>query len=201
VPKHKGISYFLVDMHSPGLEVRPLREANGNYLFNEVFLDQVFVPDNRVVGEIDNGWRLARTTLSNERVSIGGMQPIRVPLHELAERKDLVASESDVNAGLGKVIAHSQVIGAMQLRDVLRRLSGLQPGVEGSALKVASGQLHVLVTSEAMKWMGPAAATADGPGALATQQYLSSPPMLIGGGTPEIQLNVIAERILGLPRD
>jgi len=72
-PKHKGITYFLVDMASDGLDVRPLREANGKFLFNEVFLDSVFVPDDRVVGEINNGWRLARTTLSNERVSMGGM--------------------------------------------------------------------------------------------------------------------------------
>jgi 3-oxochol-4-en-24-oyl-CoA dehydrogenase len=201
VPKHKGITYFLVDMRSPGLEVRPLREANGNYLFNEVFLDEVFVPDARVVGEVDNGWRLARTTLSNERVSIGGMLAIRLPVHELAERKDLVASDADVDAGLGTVIAQAQVIGAMQLRDVIRRISGLEPGVEGSALKVAAGALHVTVTGEAMKWLGPASAVAEGPGAQSTQQYLSSPPMLIGGGTPEIQLNVIAERILGLPRD
>src|SRR5262249_55837739 len=69
-PKHKGLSYFLVDMHSPGLEVRPLREANGGYMFNEVFISDVFVPDSRLVGEPCEGWRLARTTLGNERVNI-----------------------------------------------------------------------------------------------------------------------------------
>jgi alkylation response protein AidB-like acyl-CoA dehydrogenase len=200
VPKHKGITYFLVDMHSPGLEVRPLREANGNFMFNEVFLDGVFVPDGRVVGEVDNGWKLARTTLSNERVSMGGMSVLRVPLAELAGRTDLAANPDDVAVDLGEVLARSQVLGAMQLRDVLRRLSGLQPGVEGSAMKVAAGWHHVQVAVLAMKWLGPAAAVADGHGAQATQQYLSSPPMLIGGGTLEIQLNVIAERILGLPR-
>nr|MDT0663861.1 acyl-CoA dehydrogenase family protein [Micromonospora sp. DSM 115978] len=80
LPKHKGISYFLVDMTSPGLEVRPLREANGGFLFNEVFFNDVFVPDDRLVGEVNQGWSLARTTLGNERVSMGGMLDMRVDL-------------------------------------------------------------------------------------------------------------------------
>jgi 3-oxochol-4-en-24-oyl-CoA dehydrogenase len=201
VPKHKGISYFLVDMHSDGLEVRPLREANGKYLFNEVFFDSVFVPDDRVVGEINNGWKLARTTLSNERVSMGGMRGFRLPMHDYAERADLAVGRDEVNADLGALTAQSYALSAMHLRDVLRRLSGLQPGVEGSAMKVAAGWEHVAVTSTAMKWLGPLAAAADGPGGASAHQYLSSPPMLIGGGTLEIQLNVIAERILGQPRD
>jgi alkylation response protein AidB-like acyl-CoA dehydrogenase len=200
VPKHKGISYFLVDMRSPGLQIRPLREANGNYLFNEVFLDEVFVPTDRLVGDVNNGWRLARTTLSNERVSIAGVTS-RLPLVEWAARTDLVTSDADVARGLGALTAKGYALAAMGLRDVLRRISGLQPGAEGSALKVAASLHAVDTTLEGMKWLGPAAATADGVGGSASMAYLSTPPLLIGGGTLEIQLNVIGERILGLPRD
>jgi len=201
LPKHQGITYFLVDMHSDGLEVRPLREANGQYLFNEVFFDEVFVPDDRVVGEVNGGWRLARTTLSNERVSIGGMLGFRLPMYDYADRDDLVVTREEVNDDLGALTAESYALAAMRLRDLMRRLSGLQPGVEGSALKVAAGWQHVAVTSTAMRWFGPLAAVGDAPGGMSTHQYLSSPPVLLGGGTLEIQLNVIAERILGLPRD
>jgi 3-oxochol-4-en-24-oyl-CoA dehydrogenase len=200
-PKHLGISYFLVDMKSAGLEIRPLREANGNYLFNEVFFTEVFVPDRLLVGEVNGGWRLARTTLSNERVSMGGMATPRLPLVDMAGRDDLVLDAGDVNRGLGALTAERYALSAMNLRDVVRRLSGLQPGVEGSAMKTAAGWHHTNVAVEAMKWFGPAAAAADGVGGATPFNYLSTPPMLIGGGTLEIQLNVIAERILGLPRD
>jgi alkylation response protein AidB-like acyl-CoA dehydrogenase len=199
-PKHKGITYFLVDMASDGLDVRPLREANGKFLFNEVFLDGVFVPDDRVVGEINNGWRLARTTLSNERVSMGGMGG-RSAFAEAAARDDLVLDRVLVDRGYGALTAESYALSAMHLRSLLRRLSGLQPGVEGSAMKVAAGAHETKAAIEVMKWIGPASAVADGVGGDAAMGFLSMPPMLIGGGTLEIQLNVIAERILGLPRD
>jgi 3-oxochol-4-en-24-oyl-CoA dehydrogenase len=199
--KHRGISYFLVDMRSEGLEVRPLREANGKYLFNEVFFTDVFVPDDRMVGEVNAGWKLARTTLSNERVSMGGMRASRLGLAPFTRRDDLAISPEAADESLGALTAEAYALAAMGLRDVVRRISGLQPGVEGSAMKVASGWHAVNVAVAAMKWCGPAAAIAQGDGGAATMQYLSTPPMLIGGGTVEIQLNVIAERILGLPRD
>ncbi len=200
VPKHKGISYFLVDMRSPGLEIRPLREANGGFLFNEVFFNDVFVPDDRLVGEVDQGWRLARTTLGNERVSISGMQHIPTDLLKLAASEQLAAAPADVVRDIGATFAQAHALSALNLRTTLRSLSGLRPGAESSVSKVVSTELVTRVGDRAMRWFGPAAAVAEGVGGQRVQRYLSVPPQLIGGGTVEIQLNVIAERILGLPR-
>ena len=192
VPKHKGISYFLVDMHAPGVEVRPLREANGGYLFNEVFLEQVFVPDDLLVGQPGEGWRLARTTLGNERVTIGaGMGPRERPA-DLARR----LGATEVFREVGALTARMNAFEAMVRRDLLRRLSGLNPGAEASVLKVVSAQLTTDIRLAALSWAGPDAMVEDGP----AQSLLSLPPQLIGGGTAEIQLNVIGEQVLGLPR-
>ncbi|KPM54133.1 acyl-CoA dehydrogenase [Frankia sp. R43] len=199
-PKHKGISYFLVDMAAPGLEIRPLQEANGGFLFNEVFLNDVFVPDDRLVGEVNQGWTLARTTLGNERVSISGMQHIPVGLVELAGEPGLAAEQSDVLRELGETFGPAHALAALALRTTLRSLSGLRPGAESSVSKVLAGTLATRVAERAMRWTGPGAAVADGPAGARAQGYLTVPPKLIGGGTVEIQLNVIAERILGLPR-
>ncbi|WP_261566026.1 acyl-CoA dehydrogenase [Frankia gtarii] len=199
-PKHKGISYFLVDMAAPGLEIRPLREANGGYLFNEVFLTDVFVPDGRLVGEVNQGWALARTTLGNERVSISGMLKVPPGLIDLAASVELAAAPQDVTREVGSIFALAYALAAMGLRSTLRSLSGLRPGAESSVAKTAAGSLVTEIGLRTMRWFGPAAAVADGPAGTRTQSYLSVPPQLIGGGTVEIQLNVIAERILGLPR-
>ncbi|MBX6391579.1 MAG: acyl-CoA dehydrogenase [Frankia sp.] len=200
VPKHKGISYFLIDMRTPGIEVRPLREANGHYMFNEVFFNDVFVPDNMLVGEVDQGWTLARTTLGNERVSMGGMLHLRVDMAALATSGQLAADPDDVRRDIGAVSAHAYAVSAMGLRSTLRSVFGLRPGAEASVRKVATGFVNTDVAERAMRWFGPAAASADGPAGDAVQGYLSTPPHLIGGGTLEIQLNVISERVLGLPR-
>ena len=199
-PKHKGLSYFLVDMHSPGLEVRPLREANGGYLFNEVFFSDVFVPGSRLVSKPGDGWRLARTTLGNERVNIAS---------GMGHRRELPA---DFLGGLGAnppqealrqagaLTADIQAFGALCQRLLLRQISGLQPGAEASVLKVASAWNDTNVRRAVMDWHGAEAAALDGAGGETSQQYLSIPPTLIGGGTLEIQLNVIGELVLGMPR-
>ncbi|OHV32956.1 MULTISPECIES: acyl-CoA dehydrogenase [Pseudofrankia] len=199
-PKHRGISYFLLDMRTPGIEVRPLREANGNYLFNEVFFTDVLVPDDRLVGEVDKGWALARTTLGNERVAMGGMRELRLDMPAMAASGELAARADDVHRDIGALYAHAYALSAMSLRGTLRTLSGLRPGAEASVAKVAASFLNTDVATRTLRWFGPAAASAEGPGAAAVHQYLSVPPHLIGGGTIEIQLNVIAERVLGLPR-
>ncbi len=200
VPKHQGLSYFLVDIRSRGVEVRPLREANGGYLFNEVFFNDVFVPDLRLVGEPGEGWRLARTTLGNERLNIAiGM----------GHRRDMPADflgtfaadpPREVLQQAGVLTADVNAFGALGQRSLLRQISGLQPGADSSVLKIAAGWNLANLRRTVMEWQGADAATLDGPGGETSQQYLSIPPSLIGGGTLEIQLNVIGERALGMPR-
>jgi alkylation response protein AidB-like acyl-CoA dehydrogenase len=196
--KHEGLSYFLVDTGSPGLEIRPLREANGGYMFNEVFFTNVFVPEDLIVGEPGDGWRLARTTLGNERVSIGSRFSGRGDLAALARG---VPGDPAVRADLARLTARKHALDALGARALARKLSGLEPGAEASGLKLAAAWNALDVTRTVLGWQGPEAATTDGPGGAAAQAYLSCPPMLIGGGTAEIQLNVIGERVLGLPRD
>jgi alkylation response protein AidB-like acyl-CoA dehydrogenase len=206
-PKHKGISYFLVDMRGPGVDVRPLREANGNYMFNEVFLTDVFVPDSRLVGAPGDGWRLARTTLGNERVNIatgsasaGTGQRHRLPASFL---NDLPAAAGpagpitdEVLAEAGALTAEALAFAAMSQRLLLRQIAGLRPGPEASVLKVISAANAASVRRALLDWHGGAAAVLGGP----ADSYLSVPAQLIGGGTVEIQLNVIGEQVLGLPR-
>ena len=199
-PKHKGLSYFLVDMRGPGLEVRPLREANGGYMFNEVFINGVFVPDSRLVGQPGEGWRLARTTLGNERVNIAA---------GMGRRRELPADYLGTLPGgptpgmlrqAGVLTADINAFGALAQRQLLRQISGLQPGAESSVLKVASAWNDTNLRRAVMDWHGPQAAAHDGAGGEASQQYLSIPSILIGGGTLEIQLNVVGELVLGMPR-
>jgi alkylation response protein AidB-like acyl-CoA dehydrogenase len=205
-PKHKGISYFLVDMRGPGIDVRPLREANGGYMFNEVFLTDVYVPDARLVGGPGDGWRLARTTLGNERVNIatgslakGNGQRRRLPSSFLDDLPGPVPDE--VLAEAGALTAEALAFAAMSQRLLLRQISrdlppAKRPGAEASVLKVISAANVASLRRAVLDWHGGTAAVLAGP----SHDYLTVPPQLIGGGTVEIQLNVIGEQVLGLPR-
>jgi 3-oxochol-4-en-24-oyl-CoA dehydrogenase len=199
-PKHKGLSYFLVDMRSAGVEVRPLREANGGYLFNEVFFDDVFVPDECLVGKPGEGWRLARTTLGNERVSMGsGMSGPRENPARTAEA--LGVDGPAVVRDIGVLTAKVNSFEALGQRAFVRQLSGLQPGAESSVLKVVSAWNAAEIRGKELSWLGSRAGVLTGEAGDAAQALLSVPPLLIGGGTSEIQLNVIAEQVLRLPRE
>src|SRR5690606_16883697 len=140
-PKHDGITYFLVDMKAPGVTVRPLTEMTGENLFNEVFFDDVFVPDELVVGEVNDGWRVARNTLSNERVSLssgaGTSGSSVVELLRLCGRlgRDLTAAE---RLDLAGVVAEAHSINALALRVTLRQLAGAEPGADASVRKLLS---------------------------------------------------------------
>jgi len=198
-PKHKGISYFLVDLRSPGLQVRPLREANGGYLFNEVFFDDVFVPDDRIVGAPGDGWRLARTTLGNERVSMGtGLSGAHVRAADVA--RQLGVDGPAVRRDIGRLTARANAFEALGQRALLRQVTGLHPGAESSVLKLVASWNTADLRRTALGWSGAAAAVIPESDGGPAQALLSAPPALIGGGTSEIQLNVISEHVLGLPR-
>ena len=202
-PKHEGITYFLVDMKAPGVDVRPLRELTGDALFNEVFLDDVFVPDECVVGEVDKGWQVARNTLSNERVSLstGGGLGMGVPeLLAWFQGKELSAQ---AKAEVGKLIAEGQAIDLLGLRTTLKQLSGVNPGAEASVRKLLGVQFNQNVADYCWASQGDLAAIQEplAPTGIVAQAMLFSRAMTIYGGTTEVQLNIIGERLLGLPRD
>lgn len=202
-PKHRGIGYFLLDMATPGIDIRPLRELTGEALFNEVFLDDVFVSDDLLVGRPDEGWRLARTTLANERVALSSdSSSLGSGVDTLL---DLVAPEAAVDderlTRLGKVVCDAQSGGLFALRTAIRRVSGAQPGAESSVAKLL-GVAHIQeVWETAMEWQGAAAVHGVTRRRTPTWSFLSSRNLSIAGGTTDVQLNIIGERILGLPRD
>jgi 3-oxochol-4-en-24-oyl-CoA dehydrogenase len=203
VPKHRGITYFLVDMKSPGIEVRPLREITGAALFNEVFLDGCFVPDDRVVGEVDGGWRLARTTLANERVSLssdsafgGALEAVLERISDHPELQDPVTLDR-----LGHLLAEAQSLAQLGMRATLRSVGGLQPGSESSVRKLVGAEFEQRVHEFGLDLCGPAGALTEGDAAVSAHGVLQSKCLTIAGGTSEVQRNVIGERLLGLPRD
>ncbi|MFY9677110.1 acyl-CoA dehydrogenase family protein, partial [Glutamicibacter protophormiae] len=183
------------------LDVRPLRQSNGEAEFNEVFLDEVFVADEYLLGEPGQGWRITATTLQNERTQISSGVSVGTEdgLRELITGENFVGTREHALEVLGRAAAISTAIGAMNLRETLRQVNGLQPGSGSSLAKVAHGRLARQTAGDLLKLAGPAALFAHAPAAAVNSQ-LSVPAALIGGGTIEIQLNVIAERILGLPR-
>ncbi|ALE91250.1 hypothetical protein AOC05_00880 [Arthrobacter alpinus] len=201
VPKHKGLSYFLVDMRAPGVDIRPLKQSTGDAEFNEVFLDSVFVPDAYLLGEPGQGWRITATTLQNERtqISSGVSTGTEESLRRLITDGGYPATDDAAYAALGRIVAVSSAIGALNLRETLRQVNGLQPGFGSSLAKVAHARLSREAATVVLQLAGPAALFAQAP-ADAVTGLLGVPQVLIGGGTVEIQLNVIAERILGLPR-
>ncbi|MER7612251.1 acyl-CoA dehydrogenase [Nonomuraea wenchangensis] len=193
-PKHDGITYFLVDMSSPGVTVRPLKEINGDEIFNEVFLDDVFVPDDLVVGEVDQGWRVARDTLSHERVALGdswGPGSQHTDMAGLIARLPALGQARREQAG--RLWAEGQAISALGLRVTLSKLSGGDAGAAASVRKLL-GMRHSQAISEFCWSLAP-----DDP--YWSRMILTTRAFTIGGGTTEVQLNIIAERALGLPRD
>ncbi|GAA0396627.1 putative acyl-CoA dehydrogenase FadE [Acrocarpospora corrugata] len=207
-PKHDGITYFLVDMLAPGVTVRPLTEMTGENLFNEVFLDDVFIADDLVVGEVNQGWKVARNTLSNERVSLssgaGGTGSSVPDLLGLAGRlgRDLDAVERQT---LAHVVAEGHSINALSLRVTLKQLAGTEPGADASVRKLLSTSHAQHVAECAVDLLGSAAVIAAdwklGDAGYWNRAVLATRAMTIYGGTTEVQLNIIAERMLGLPRD
>jgi len=201
-PKHAGITTMVIDMHAPGVEVRPLRQVTGNADFNEVFFDDVFVPDDDVVGTPDDGWTVARSTLGNERVSIGGGSGgIFPPMDLVALLKDGGDRVPGASARVGAVLAKEHALKALNLRRAQRAVIGTGPGPEGNVTKLVLAEHgHVRARLQA-DLVGPDIAFLEGEHAVAGYSELATRALSIAGGTSEITRNQIAERILGLPRD
>jgi alkylation response protein AidB-like acyl-CoA dehydrogenase len=199
-PRHDGISYFLVEMTSPGVQVRPLREMTGDALFNEVFLDDVFVPDDLVVGGVNRGWRVARTTLANERVSLSQSWTFGCGTPELVEAVQGIGAGAGqaVLERAGRLVADGHAIDLLGMRVALKQLSGTEPGATGSVRKLLGMRHTQRVAEECWSLTGPDGALG---GARWSRAVLFTRALTIGGGTTDIQLNIIGERILGLPRD
>jgi alkylation response protein AidB-like acyl-CoA dehydrogenase len=199
--KHAGITMMAIDLSSPGVDVRPLRELTGDALFNEVFLDDVFVPDSDVVGEVGQGWRVARATLGNERVSIGGGGAGRLPLRAW-DLLPLAAAAPDPQAAereVGALIADELATRLLLLRQAARAVGGTEPGPEGNLNKLFTSEHAQRVAGLAVRLAGTAAVA--GGNELVMRCYLWSRCLTIAGGTSEIARNQVAERLLGLPRD
>jgi|CXWK01.1.fsa_nt_gi alkylation response protein AidB-like acyl-CoA dehydrogenase len=200
--KHAGVTMMAIDMKAKGVEVRPLRELTGENMFNEVFFDDVFVPDEDVVGQVNQGWAVARATLGNERVSIGSnrSQLDTVGGQELVELAARCAPGDTASAiEAAKLFAEDRAAAALNLRHVMRAIAGGPPGPEGSITKLLSAEGAQRTSALAMRLAGESA-IADGEPRL-QHHYLFSRCLTIAGGTSEIVRNIIAERLLGLPRD
>ncbi|MDC8982524.1 acyl-CoA dehydrogenase [Mycobacterium marinum] len=203
VPKHAGITTVIIDMKSPGVEVRPLRQITGGSEFNEVFFNDVFVPDEDVVGTPNSGWTVARATLGNERVSIGGSGGYYEGL--AAKLVKLAQSGADRLAGaetrVGYFLAEDHALRLLNLRRAARSVEGAGPGPEGNVTKLKLAEHMVEGAAISAALLGPEIALLDGPGAVIGRMVMGARGMAIAGGTSEVTRNQIAERILGMPRD
>jgi 3-oxochol-4-en-24-oyl-CoA dehydrogenase len=195
-PKHKGITYFLIDMSSPGILIRPLREITGDALFNEVFLDNVFVPDEMVVGTVNDGWRLARTTLANERVAMAAGTALGNPMEQLlaeAEKANLDVAQQDQ---LGHLIVTAQVGSLLDQRIAQLAVGGQDPGAQSSVRKLIGVRYRQALAEFRMDLSEGSGIVED----KTVKDFLNTRCLTIAGGTEQILLTLAAERLLGLPR-
>ena len=203
-PKHRGITYFLLDMSTPGIEVRPLHQIDGVAHFNEVFLTDVRIPSIRVIGDVDGGWRVAQTTLQSERVAIGSGEGLR--FDDLRR----IVSQSDARRALrfrqdvASAFTRFEILRYMGYRVQTAISQGRTPGPESSVMKLAFSQHIAATTDLLLNLEGPAGgldASIAPDGGFSQQHFLSQWSIRIGGGTDQIQRNILAERVLGLPRE
>lgn len=208
-PKHRGITAFLLDLDTPGVEIRPLRQMTGGAEFNEVFLTDVRIPDARRLGEVHGGWQVALTTLMNERVTVGGesggaaagaLTPERLTsLMRAVSREDDGALRRD----LASLLAGLQATKALNARAARLLRAGTAPGPEGSVSKLAFAQNLLRGSRFTADVLGPRIIADTGEwGTFAwADLLLSAPALRILGGTEEIMKNILAERVLGLPKE
>jgi alkylation response protein AidB-like acyl-CoA dehydrogenase len=211
-PKHRGISYLLVDMHSPGITVRPLVQMTGASGFNQVFLEDVRVPKKNLVGAKNQGWDVAITTLMYERSGVGEHRDFINLTRELAKLAKTVSYDGKpawenpaIRQQIGRFAIEANALRLLGLRQLTRQIRGEAPGPEGSILKLAASELNLRICMLAMELMGPYSqlgwqAPYAPEGGKWLVRMLGARSLLIAGGTSEIQRNIIGERLLGLPR-
>ena len=208
--QHRGISYFVVDMSTPGITVRPIKQMDGTAMFNEVFLDGLRIPAREIVGEENDGWRLAKVTLGNERVSLSGegalwgRGPTADTVLDLVRGRGGVA-DPGVRQKLAALYIESEVLRLIRLRTVSAIMKGNEPGPETSVRKALADEHGQHVMALAVELAGTAGMLLDRgpfgePDSTWSEGFLFSPALTIGGGTSEVQRNIIGERVLGLPR-
>jgi acyl-CoA dehydrogenase len=199
VPKHAGITYFLLDMRAPGIEIRPLRQMSGGSHFNDVFLSEVRIPDANRLGPAGAGWGAAMTTLLNERMALGGtggffsFDDLAAFARANKQRLDGVTRDQ-----LARLYTWNKTLDLLNARVVTKLGRGVIPDAESSVMKLALGRILTLGGELGLRLAGPDALLRRGHW---QHQFLTAPSMHIAGGTDEIQKNVVAERVLGLPRE
>ncbi len=205
------ITYFVVDMRAPGITVRPLVQMTGTHEFNEVFFDSVRVPAANVIGVVDDGWRLAKVTLGNERVSLSGEGALwgRGPTaHDVL---DIVRTNGGTTNPLQRqrlaaLYIEARLLELIRMRTLMARLRGLEPGPEASVRKAMSDPHGQHVMAMALELAGTDGLLAqwgpcDDPSPMWPYGFMYAPALTIGGGTSEVQRNILGERVLGLPKD
>ena len=232
VPKHKGVSYFICPMDLPGIEIRPITEITGGHTFNEVFFTDVRIPAENLVGELNDGWRLAKVTLGNERISLStggvlwGNGPTAMEMIESAKELGPI-TDPTMRQRLADVYIEHTLLDLIRLRTLTARLKGEQPGPEASIRKILADEHGQHVMTLARDLVGAAGMLTGGdgsdehgfvPGTDTTSLgpskpegglmhpgwydgFMFSQALTIGGGTGEVQRNIVAERVLGLPHD
>ena len=210
-PKHQGISYFVCPMDTPGVEVRPVREMTGVALFNEVFFTDVRLPADAIVGDVNRGWGLAKVTLGNERVSLSGggalwgMGPDAYALFDIVRERGGVADPVR-RQELASLYIEAEILRLIRLRTVSAAIKGEAPGPEASIRKLLADEHGQKIMGLAKDLVGTGAMlTGEGPMGAPVDMwhfgYLFARALTIGGGTTQVQRNILAERVLGLPHD
>jgi alkylation response protein AidB-like acyl-CoA dehydrogenase len=203
-PKHEGISYFICPMDAPGIEIRPIIEMTGSHTFNEVFFDDVRLPAENLVGEVDRGWGLAKVTLGNERVSLSsggalwGMGPTAADLLD-SVRANGGCDDPTLRQRFAQLHIEHELLRLIRLRTVTARIKGEPPGAEASIRKILADEHGQAIMGLAKDLAGAGGMLADG--GMWHYGFLFAPALTVGGGTGEVQRNIVAERVLGLPHD
>jgi alkylation response protein AidB-like acyl-CoA dehydrogenase len=199
VPKHKGITYFLLDMATPGITIRPLRQMTGESHFSEVFLEDVRIPDANVLGEPGEGWRIAQTTLTSERSSIAGGANVDPDALAALARQHGRADEPVVRQAVARVHIQAELLRFLRYRTQTALSQGRPPGQEASVMKLAHSRYMRALTRAAVHIQGAEGQLA--PSDMWRLRFLHAPSLGIAGGSDQVQANIIGERALGLPQE